>query len=147
MILSSGGGSEHPTLRSLQSDVLSRYCLLSMAFFLPNVLMSAVVVVGRGASSGAVVAAVCAAIVPLLLGCGAGQRALAMDVDVVALSGGKWELRNRPSATMYVETFGCLVSGCRDPMPLIVRACFLEDAVASLDAVVSVWCVAEHGPL
>ena len=24
------------------------------------------------------------------------------------------------------------MSGCRDPMPLIVRACFLEDAVASL---------------
>ena len=131
-ILSSCGVSERPVLRSLQCSVLSRYCLLSMAFFPPNVLMSAVVVVGRGASSGAVAAAMCAAIVPLLLGCVAGQRALAMDVDVVPLCGGKWELRNRPSSSAYIETFGCLVSGCRDPMPLIVRACFLEDAVASL---------------
>ena len=131
-ILSSCGASKRPVLRSLQSNVLSRYCLLSMAFFLPNVLMSAVIVVGRGASSGAVVAAMCAATVPLLLGCVAGQRALAMDVEVVPLCGGKWELRNRPSSRAYVETFGCLVSGCRDPMPLIVRACFLEDAVASL---------------
>ena len=131
-ILSSCGASERPVLRSLQCNVLSRYCLLSMAFFLPNVLMSAVVVVGRGASSGAVVAAICGAIVPLLLGCVAGQRALAMDVEVVPLCGGKWELRNRPSSSAYVETFGGLVSGCRDPMPLIVRACFLEDAVASL---------------
>ena len=78
------------------------------------------------------VAAMCAAIVPLLLGCVAGQRALAMDVEVVPLCGGKWELRNRPSSSAYVETFGCLISGCRDPMPLIVRACFLEDAVTSL---------------
>ena len=131
-ILSSCGASERPVLRSLQCNVLSRYCLLSMAFFLPNVLMSAVVVVGRGASSGAVVAAMCGATVPLLLGCVAGQRALAMDVEVVPLCGGKWELRNRPSSRAYVETFGNLVSGCRDPMPLIVRACFLEDAVASL---------------
>ena len=131
-ILSSCGASERPILRSLQCNVLSRYCLLSMAFFVPNVLMSAVVVVGRGASSGAVVAAMCAVIVPLLLGCIAGQRALAMDVEVVPLCGGKWELRNRPSSCAYVETFGCLVSGCRDPMPLIVRACFLEDAAASL---------------
>ena len=131
-ILSSCGASERPVLRSLQCNVLSRYCLLSMAFFPPNVLMSAVVVVGRGASSGAVVAAVCAATVPLLLGCVAGQRALAMDVEVVPLCGGKWELRNRPSSSAYVETFGGLVDGCRDPMPLIVRACFLEDAVASL---------------
>ena len=62
-----------------------------MAFFPPNVLMSAVIVVARGASSGAVVAAMCAVIVPLLLGCVAGQRALAMDVEVrsrcVAASG------------------------------------------------------------
>ena len=71
-ILSSCGVFERPTLRSLQCSVLSRYCLLSMAFFAPNVLMSSVVVVGRGASSGAVVAAICAAIVPLLLGCVAG---------------------------------------------------------------------------
>ena len=131
-ILSSCGVSERPTLRSLQSSVLSRYCLLSMAFFAPNVLMSSVVVVGRGASSGAVVAAICAAIVPLLLGCVAGQRALAMDVEVVPLCGGKWELRNRPSSRAYVETFGGLVSGCRDPTPYIVRVCFLEDAAASL---------------
>ena len=126
------GASERPALRSLQCNVLSRYCLLSMAFFPPNVLMSAVVVVGRGASGGAVVAAMFGATVPLLLGCVAGQRALAMDVEVVPLCGGKWELRNCPSSSAYVETFGCLVSGCRDPMPLIVRACFLEDAVASL---------------
>ena len=131
-ILSSCGASERPVLRSLQCNVLSRYCLLSMAFFPPNVVMSAVVVVGRGASSGAVVAAMCGVIIPLLLGCVAGQRALAMDVEVVPLCGGKWELRNRPSSSAYVETFGSLVSGCRDPMPLIVRACFLEDAVASL---------------
>ena len=131
-ILSSCGASERPILRSLQCNVLSQYCLLSMAFFPPNVLMSAVVVVGRGASSGAVVAAMCGATVPLLLGCVAGQRALAMDVEVVPLCGGKWGLRNRPSSSAYVETFGCLVSGCRDPEPLIVRACFLEDAVASL---------------
>ena len=52
-ILSSCGVSEQPMLRSLQSSVLSRYCLLSMAFFAPNVLMSSVVVVGRDASSGA----------------------------------------------------------------------------------------------
>ena len=131
-ILSSCGVSERPVLRSLQHSVLSRYCLLSMAFFAPNVLMSSVVVVGRGASSGAVVAAICAAIVPLLLGCVAGQRALAMDVEVVPLCGGKWELRNRPSSLAYVETFGGLVDGCRDPTPYIVRMCFLEDAVASL---------------
>ena len=131
-ILSSCGASERPALRSMQCNVLSRYCLLSMAFFPPNVLMSAVVVVGRGASSGAVVAAMCGATVPLLLGCVAGQRALAMDVEVVPLCGGKWELRNRPSSSAYVETFGSLVSGCRDPKPLIVRACFLEDAAASL---------------
>ena len=131
-ILSSCGASGRPVLRSLQCNVLSRYCMLSMAFFPPNVLMSAVVVVGRGASSGAVVAAMCGATVPLLLGCVAGQRALAMDVEVIPLCGGKWELRNRPSSRAYVETFGCLVSGCRDPMPLIVRACFLEDAAASL---------------
>ena len=31
-----------------------------------------------------------------------------------------------------IETFGGLVSGCRDPMPYIVRVCFLEDALASL---------------
>ena len=131
-ILSSCGVSERPMLRSLQCSVLSRYCLLSMAFFAPNVLMSSVVVVGRGASSGAVEAAICAAIVPLLLGCVAGQRALAMDVEVVPLCGGKWELRNRPSSPAYVETFGGLVSGCRDPTPYIVRVCFLEDAAASL---------------
>ena len=131
-ILSSCEVSERPILRSLQCNVLSRYCLLSMAFFPPNVVMSAVVVVGRGASSGAVVAAMFGAIVPLLLGCVAGQRALAMDAEVVPLCGGKWELRNRPSSSAYVETFGGLVDGCRDPMPLIVRACFLEDAVASL---------------
>ena len=131
-ILSSCGVSERPVLRSLQCKVLSRYCLLSMAFLAPNVLMSSVVVVGRGASSGAVVAAICAAIVPLLLGCVAGQRALAMDVDVVTLCGGKWELRNRPSSRAYVETFGGLVDGCRDPTPYIVRVCFLEDAAASL---------------
>ena len=131
-ILSSCGVSERPVLRSLQCSVLSRYCLLSMAFFAPNVVMSSVVVVGHGASSGAVVAAICAAIVPLLLGCVAGQRALAMDVEVVPLCGGKWELRNRPSSRAYVETFGGLVSGCRDPMPYIVRVCFLEDAAASL---------------
>ena len=131
-ILSSCGVSERPMLRSLQCSVLSRYCLLSMAFFAPNVLMSSVVVVGRGASSGAVVAAICAAIVPLLLGCVAGQRALAMDVEVVPLCGGKWELRNRPSSRAYVETFGGLVEGCRDPTPYIVRVCFLEDAAASL---------------
>ena len=63
-------------LRSLQRIMLSRYCFLSMAFFVPNVLMSAVVVVGRGDSSAAVVAAMCAAIVPLLLGCVAGQLRL-----------------------------------------------------------------------
>ena len=131
-ILSSCGVSERPVLRSLQCSVLSRYCLLSMAFFAPNVLMSSVVVVGRGASSGAVVAAICAAIVPLLLGCVAGQRALAMDVEVVPLCGGKWELRNRPSSHAYAETFGGLVEGCRDPTPYIVRVCFLEDAAASL---------------
>ena len=131
-ILSSCGVSERPVLRSLQRSVLSRYCLLSMAFFAPNVLMSSVVVVGHGASSGAVLAAIFAAIVPLLLGCVAGQRALAMDVEVVPLSGGKWELRNRPSSRAYVETFGGLVSGCRDPTPYIVRVCFLEDAAASL---------------
>ena len=131
-ILSSCGVSEQLMLRSLQCSVLSRYCLLSMAFFAPNVLMSSVIVVGRGASSGAVVAAICAAIVPLLLGCVAGQRALAMDVEVVPLCGGKWELRNRPSSRAYVETFGGLVSGCRDPTPYIVRVCFLEDAAASL---------------
>ena len=131
-ILSSCGVSERPMLRSLQCSVLSRYCLLSMAFFAPNVLMSSVVVVGRGASSGAVVAAIFAAIVPLLLGCVAGQRALAMDVEVVPLCGGKWELRNRPSSRAYVETFGGLVSGCRDPTPYIMRVCFLEDAAASL---------------
>ena len=131
-ILSSCGVSERPMLRSLQSSVLSRYCLLSMAFFTPNVLMSSVVVVGRGASSGAVVAAMFAAIVPLLLGCVAGQRALAMDVEVVPLCGGKWELRNRSSSRAYVETFGGLVDGCRDPTPYIVRVCFLEDAAASL---------------
>ena len=131
-ILSSCGVLERPALRSLQGSVLSRYCLLSMAFFVPNVVMSSAVVVGRGASSGAVVAAICAAIVPLLLGCVAGQRALAMDVEVVPLCGGKWELRNRPSSRAYVETFGGLVSGCRDPMPYIVRVCFLEDAAASL---------------
>ena len=130
--LSSCGVSERSGLRSLQCSVLSRYCLLSMAFFAPNVLMSSVVVVGRGASSGAVVAAIFAAIVPLLLGCVAGQRALAMDVEVVPLCGGKWELRNRPSSRAYVETFGGLVSGCRDPTPYIVRVCFLEDAAASL---------------
>ena len=131
-ILSSCGVSERPMLRSSQRSVLSRYCLLSMAFFAPNVLMSSVVVVGRGASSGAVVAAIFAAIVPLLLGCVAGQRALAMDVEVVRLCGGKWELRNRPSSRAYVETFGGLVDGCRDPTPYIVRVCFLEDAAASL---------------
>ena len=131
-ILSSCGMSERPVLRSLQCSVLSRYCLLSMAFFAPNVLMSSVVVVGRGASSDAVVAAICAAIVPLLLGCAAGQRALAMDVEVVPLCGGRWELRNRPSSRAYVETFGGLVEGCRDPTPYIVRVCFLEDAAASL---------------
>ena len=131
-ILSSCGVSERPVLRSLQCSVLSRYCLLSMAYFAPNVVMSSVVVVGRGASGGAVVAAICAAIVPLLLGCVAGQRALGMDVEVVPLCGGKWELRNRPSSRAYVETFGGLVSGCRDPMPYIVRVCFLEDAAASL---------------
>ena len=48
-------------------------------------------------------AAMCGAIVPLLLGCVAGQRALAMDVEVVPLCGGKWELRNRPSSSAYVE--------------------------------------------
>ena len=117
--------SERPTLRWLQSSVLSRYCLLSVAFFAPNVLMSSVVVVGRGASSGAVEAAIFAAIVPLLLGCVAGQRALAMDVEVVPLCGGKWELRNRPSSRAYVETFGGLVEGCRDPTPYFVRVCFL----------------------
>ena len=101
-ILSSCGVFERPVLRSLQCSVLSRYCLMSLAYFAPNVLMSSVVVVGRGASSGAVVAAVCAAIVPLLLGCVAGQRALAMDVEVVPLCGGKWELRNRPSSRAYV---------------------------------------------
>ena len=131
-ILSSCGVSERPVLRSLQRSVLSRYCLLSMAFFSPNVLMSSVVVVGRGASSGAVVAAIFAAIVPLLLGCVAWQRALAMDVEVVPLCGGKWELRNRPSSRAYVETFGGLVEGCRDPTPYIVRVCLLEDAAASL---------------
>ena len=131
-IVSSCGVSERPVLHSLQRSVLSRYCLLSMAFFAPNVLMSSVVVVGRGASSGAVVAAIFAAIVPVLLGCVAGQRALAMDVDVVRLCGGKWELRNRPSSRAYVETFGGLVEGCRDPTPYIVRVCFLEDAAASL---------------
>ena len=131
-ILASCGVSERPVLRSLQRSVLSRYCLLSMAFFSPNVLMSSVVVVGRGASSGAVVAAIFAAIVPLLLGCVAGQRALAMDVEVVPLCGGKWELRNRPSSRAYVETFGGLVEGCRDPTPYIVRVCLLEDAAASL---------------
>ena len=131
-ILSSCGASERPVLRSFQCNVLSLYCSLSMAFFPPNVLMSAVVVVGRGASSGAVVAALCAATVPLLLGCVAGQRALAMDVEVVPLCGGKWELRNRPSSSAFIETFSGLVSGCRDPMHLIVRACFLEDATASL---------------
>ena len=131
-VLSSCGVSERPVLRSLQRSVLSQYCLLSMAFLAPNVLMSSVVVVGRGASSGVVVAAICAAIVPLLLGCVAGQRALAMDVEVVPLCGGKWELRNRPSSRAYVETFGGLVSGCRDPTPYIVRLCFLEDVVASL---------------
>ena len=131
-ILSSCGVSERPVLRSFQCSVLSRYCLLSMAFFSPNVLMSSVVVVGRGASSGAVAAAIFAAIVPLLLECVAGQRALAMDVEVVPLCGGKWELRNRPSSRAYVETFGGLVDGCRDPTPYIVRVCFLEDAAASL---------------
>ena len=131
-ILSSCGVSERPVLRSLQRSVLSRYCLLSTAFFAPNVLMSSVVVVGHGASSGAVVAAIFAAIVPLLLGCVAGERALAMDVEVFPLCGGKWELRNRPSSRAYVETFGGLVEGCRDPTPYIVRVCFLEDAAASL---------------
>ena len=131
-ILSSCGVSERPMLRCLQCSVLSRYCFLSMTFFVPNVLMSSVVVVGRGASSNAVVAAICAAIVPLLLGCVAGQRALAMDVDVVPLCGGKWELRNRPSSSAFVETFGMLVDGCRDPMPYSVLVCFLEDAAASL---------------
>ena len=131
-ILSSCGVSERPMLRALQRSVLSRYCLLSMAFFAPNVLMSSVVVVGRGASSGAVVVAIFAAIVPLVLGCVAGQRALAMDVEVVPLCGGRWELRNRPSSPAYVETFGGLVEGCRDPTPYIVRVCFLEDAAASL---------------
>ena len=130
-ILSSCGVSERPVLRSLQRSVLSQYCLLSMAFLAPNVLMSSVVVVGRGASGGVVAAAVCAAIVPLLLGCVAGQRALAMDVDIVPLSGGKWQLQNRSSCA-YVETFGVLVSGCRDPVPYIVRVCFLEDVVVSL---------------
>ena len=119
-------------LRSFQGIVLSRYCLLSMAFFAPNVLMSTVVVVGRGASSVAVVAVVCATIVPLVVGCVAGQRALAMDVDVVPLYGGKWKLMNRPSSSAYVETFGGLVDGCRDPAPYIVRLCFLEDVGASL---------------
>ena len=131
-ILSSRGVSELPALRLLQCNVLSRYCLLSMAFFAPNVLMSSVVVVGRGASSGAVVAAICAAVFPLMLGCVAAQRALAMDVEIVPLCGGKWDLRNRPSSRAYVETFGGLVSGCRDPMPYIVRVCSLEDAAASL---------------
>ena len=131
-ILSSCGVSERPKLRSLQRSVLSRYCLLSMAFFAPNVLMSSVVVVGRGASSDAVVAAICAATVPLLIGCVATQRALAMDVDVIPLCGGKWELRNRPSSPAYVETFSGLVDGCCDPVPYIVRVCFLEDAAASL---------------
>ena len=42
-ILSSCGVSERRVMRSLQCSVLSRYCLLSMAFFAPNVLMSSVV--------------------------------------------------------------------------------------------------------
>ena len=131
-ILSSCGVSERRVLRSLQCNVLSRYCMLCTAYLIPNVVMSTVVVVWRGASSDAVVAAVCAAIIPLLLGCVAGQRALAMDADVVPLCGDKWELRNRPSSRAYVETFGCLVEGCRDPLQFVVRACFLEDVVASL---------------
>ena len=132
VILSSCGVLERPSLRSLQCNVVSRYCLLSMAFFAPNVLLSATVVVGRGGSTDAVAAAVCAVIVPLLLGCVAGQRALAMDVDVVPLNQGKYELQNRVSSSAFVETFGGLIDGCRDPMLFIVRVCFLEDAVASL---------------
>ena len=131
-ILSSCGVSERPVLRSLQNNVLSRYCWLSMAYFAPNVLMSMVVVIGRDAQRGAVVAVICAAIMPLLFGCVAGQRALVMDVDVVSLCGGKWKLENRPTSSAYVETFGVLVDGCRDPVPYIVRVCFLEDAVTSL---------------
>ena len=130
--LSSCEVSKRPVLRSLQCNVVSRYCLLSLAYFAPNVLISTVVVVGRGASSGAVAAALTAAIVPLLLGFVAGQRAFEMDVDVVPLPGGKWKLQNRRSSRAYVEIFGGLVSGCRDPMPYIVRMCFLEDATASL---------------
>ena len=131
-VLSSCGACERPTLRWLQSSVVSRYCSMSMAFFAPNVVTSTVVVVGHCASAGAVVAAVCAAVVPLVVGCVAAQRALAMDVEVVPLCNGKWELRNRPSSRAFVETFGALVDGCRDPMRCVVRACFLEDAAASL---------------
>ena len=131
-VLSSCGACERPTLRWLQSSVVSRYCSMSMAFFAPNVVMSTVVVVGHCASAGAVVAAVCAAVVPLLVGCVAAQRALAMDVEVVPLYNGKWGLRNRPSSRAFAETFGALVDGCRDPMRRVVRVCFLEDAAASL---------------
>ena len=132
VLLSTGGVGSFPALRSLQQVIVSRYCLLSIAYITPNVLMSTVVVVGRGASSGAVVAVLCASIVPLLVGCIAGLRGLSLDVDVVQLGGGKWALQNRPSCSAYVETFGGIVDGCRDPTPYIVRVCFLEDVAASL---------------
>ena len=131
-ILSSSGVAERQTLRSLQCNVVSRYCWISVAFFVPNVLMSATVVVGHGASTGLIAAALCAAIVPLVVGVIAVQSVLKMDVDVVPLGGGKWELKNRPSSSAYVETFGGLIDGCRDPNSCIVRVCALEDIVASL---------------
>ena len=120
-----------------------------MAFFPPNVLMSAVVVVGRGASSGAVVAAMCGAIVPLLLGCVAGQRALAMDVEVVPAVWRQVGAAESPFVQcVRRDLWRACETGCCDPMPLIVRACFLEDAGRVAGAFVSVWCVrSSNGPL
>lgn len=131
-ILSSCSLAERPALRSLQRAIVSRYCLLSFSFFVPNVTMSTVVVVGHGASSGAVAAAALAVVVPLLFGCVAGQRALMLDVDVTPLPSGKFELRNRQSSRAYAETYGGLVDGCRDAMQCTVRVCFVEDVIVSL---------------
>ena len=69
---------------------------------------------------------------PCLWDASRGLRGLSLDVDVVQLGGGKWALQNRPSCSAYVETFGGIVDGCRDPTPYIVRVCFLEDVAASL---------------
>ena len=131
-ILSSYSLAERPVLRSLQRALVSRYCLLSFSFFVPNVMASTVVVVGHGASSDAVAAAALAVVVPLLFGCVAGQRALMLDVDVTPLPSGKFELRNRPSSSAYAETYGGLVDGCRDAMQCTVRVCFVEDVIVSL---------------